>query len=91
MRPIDMALVCLGVMADDPSADARVNLVIPKGKYPKGFLRGELLCESMEEDGTVRRVYSFKAAKVMAFLIRHGGITMEMQEGRKLVVKECAL
>jgi len=56
---------CDGMMQQQPG----VRLLIPKGKKPKGFPRGELLEEHHNGD----RIYLFSPSEILAYLIRGGG------------------
>lgn len=52
------------IEAKESGAHVGMSLQLPKGfKRPKGFPRGELLCEN-----TMGRVYSFDPDKIIAWL-----------------------
>jgi len=46
-----------------------VILRIPKGKYPRKFIRGTLLAEELKE-GVIFRVYCFDPQKILEFINR---------------------
>lgn len=65
MTPADMAIAAL----EAANAGTRMSMVFVKGqKRPKGFPRGELLCENF--DG--RHVYTFDPLRVLAWLTANG-------------------
>ena len=64
MKPYDMARIATGVIA---CGEHRINLLVPKNKMPKGFPRGEFVCETHRG-----KMHSFDAMKVLLFLIANG-------------------
>ncbi len=83
MNPMQIAKSAIDAMIEPGTLG--VTLVIPKGKMPRGFPRGELLNE-MDRNGIVERTYSFNPEKVLSFLVRNGLIAMERNE-KVIVVK----
>lgn len=75
MTPMQMAEECINALAE-PSGRRDVRLVIPKGKTPRGFPRGELACETLH-DGSVHRVLWYKPERLLNFLVKNGLITLE--------------
>lgn len=71
MKPQEMATAALAAM----QAGTRISLVRIRGqKPPKGFPRGELLCEN--SDG--RNVYSYDPARIIAWLNANRLIAVEV-------------
>jgi len=83
MKPIDIAKLAVETMAQPGTLG--VTLVIPKGKFPKGFPRGNLLNE-MVRNGRCERLYSFDPDKVLAYLVNNRFITIE-RAGANLIIK----
>lgn len=84
MKPIEMAKLAVDAMIEPGTLG--VTLVMPKGKMPRGFPRGELLNE-MNRNGIVERTYSFNPEKVLAYLARNGLIAMERINEKAIVVQ----
>lgn len=75
MKPLELAQLAIAGMSRTPPG---VQLVIPQGKYPRPFPRGELLCELQNGD----RVYLFsKPGKILECLISHDLITVIKKDG----------
>lgn len=71
MKPQEMATAALAAM----QAGTRISLVRIRGqKPPKGFPRGDLLCEN--HDG--RNVYSYDPARIIAWLNANRLIAVEV-------------
>ena len=79
MNPETLRAMCNSARSDGAES---VPLVIRRGSYPRGFgfPRGELMCS--HEDG--RNVYSFKVARLLAWLDKnfpeHNAMTVEQME-----------
>lgn len=57
-----------------------MTLVIPVGKYPRGFPRGELLNWKANGD----RLYLFKPDKVLFYLVKHGAVRVVKRSGNTI-------
>lgn len=82
MTPIELATQAVTAL----SGNGMISLVIPEGKYPKRFPRGELL-NAMERNGVVERVYLFDAKKVLRTLVRQGLVKTKLC-GNELIISE---
>ena len=71
MTPLQMALECSRAMSESSCA----MFVIPKGKTPKDFPRGEVMNET-ERNGVVECAVFFDPEAVLAWLIKQEFIVM---------------
>jgi hypothetical protein len=65
MKTDDMVRLCADAVN---RGDPFIPLVIPRGRYPRRFPRGDLLC--VNADG--QRVYAFSAVKLLAWCVANG-------------------
>ena len=84
MKPIQIAKSAVDAMIEPGTLG--VTLVIPKGKMPRGFPRGELLNE-IRRDGRIERTYSFDPWKVLSYLVNNGLIELYRANGKEIIVK----
>jgi hypothetical protein len=73
MTPAEMAYVCAKVINEGAKS---VNLVKPK-RMPKGFPRGEFMCETHKG-----KVYQYDAVKVLTWMIMNGLAKVEEEAGK---------
>jgi hypothetical protein len=57
------------------SGCGKITFVVPKGATPRGFPRGELMCEQ-KRDGRIEYIRQYDPEKVLAWLVKHGLITV---------------
>lgn len=71
MSPNELRETCKKTLDLPYNGTLGVILVIPKGKYPGGFPKGELLCSQIRNN-QVENTYSFNPKKVIDWLDRKG-------------------
>ena len=69
-----------------PVSPGSVVLIIPKGKMPKGFPRGELLNE-MERGGVIERTYHYNPMRVLGWLTKNGLVVVRKEGARSMVIE----
>ena len=85
MSPLELAAAAARALAEPGTGG--VVLTMPKGGFPLGFPRGELLNE-MRRKGRIERTYRFDPRKVIAWLLLNGLVEMEHTDEMMLVFRE---